>query len=367
LAVVQEVLSALRVVQAFGTEEQEQERYVRRSRDGMRARIHLAFTEGRYGLLVGVTTAFGTAAVLWFGIGHVHAGTLTLGSLLLVMSYLAQLYEPLKTIGRKSATLQGHLASLERAFSLLNEMPDVIESPNARPLTRVSGAVSYRSVAFEYRKNDPVLHDVSFAVPAGARVGIVGRTGAGKTTLMMLLARFCDPTAGCIELDGVDLREFKLEDLRNQFAIALQEPVLLSTSIAENIGYARPGASLDEICEAAKLAESHQFIADLPDGYETLVGERGMQLSGGERQRISLARAFLKDAPILILDEPTSAVDIETERGILTAAERLMRGRTTFIVAHRLNLNMLKRCDMLLQVESGQVTLGEALAVDGLP
>src|SRR5262249_29350043 len=156
-------------------------------------------------------------------------------------------------------------------------------------------------------------------VPAGARVGVVGRTGVGKTTLMMLLVRFCDPTSGSVELDGIDVREFKVKDLRNQFAIALQEPVLLSTSIAENIGYGRPGASFEEICEAAKLAEAHDFIVALPEGYDTLVGERGMQLSGGERQRISLARAFLKDAPILILDEPTSAVDVQTESRILRA------------------------------------------------
>jgi ATP-binding cassette, subfamily B, bacterial len=197
------------------------------------------------------------------------------------------------------------------------------------------------------------LRNVSFEVDPGTRVGISGTTGAGKTTLMSLLIRFYDPTAGQVLLDGVDLRDFRIADLRNQFAIVLQEPVLFSTSIAENIAYARPGASEEEIVEAAKAANAHEFIMSLPRGYENEVGERGVSLSGGERQRIALARAFLKDAPILILDEPTSSVDTQTEAAIMEAMERLMSGRTTFMIAHR--LATLANCDARLEVEDGRV------------
>ncbi len=208
-------------------------------------------------------------------------------------------------------------------------------------------------MCFHYQAGHPVLQDISFDIPVGTRVGIAGRTGAGKTTLVSLLARFHDVTSGQILLDSVDLRDYALDDLRNQFSIVLQEPVLFSTAVAENIGYARPGASSEEIMRAAKLANAHDFIMGLPDGYQTLVGERGMRLSGGERQRISLARAFLKDAPILILDEPTSAVDARTEASIMDAMERLMRGRTTFMIAHR--LGTLDNCDLRLLLENGRL------------
>ncbi len=353
MSVIQEVLSALRVVKAFGMEEYEQGRYVHRSTDGMRARIRLGLAEGRYSLTIGLITAVGTAAALWFGVRRVWAGALTLGDLILVMAYLGQLYEPLRTIGKKSASLQGYLSSAERAFAVFDHDPDVVERPNARPLMRASGAVSFRNVFFAYEEGHLVLRDISFEVPAGTRVGIAGRTGAGKTTLLSLLTRFYDPSSGQILLDGGDLRDYKLADLRNQFAIVLQEPVLFSTNIAENIAYARPDASEEDIVRAAKLANAHDFIIGLPDGYQTPVGERGMRLSGGERQRISLARAFLKDASILLLDEPTSSVDLKTESVIMEAMERLMQGRTTFIIAHR--LSTLSNCDLRLELENGRL------------
>jgi ATP-binding cassette subfamily B protein len=353
LSVVQEVLTAVRVVKAFGQEGREQERFMHRSDEGMRARIRLVFAEGGLGLLLGLTTAVGTAAVLFIGVRNVQSGTLTLGELVLVMSYLSQLYGPLKTISKKVASLQSHLASAERAFALLDEVPDVFDRPNARPLARSEGAVTLRDVSFTYDGEYPVLQDISFDIPAGMRVAIAGETGAGKTTLMNLITRFYDPAAGQILLDGFDLRDYKLADLRNQFAIVLQEPVLFSTSIAENIAYTQPSANEKEIVEAAKAANAHEFIVGLPDGYDTLVGERGMRLSGGERQRIALARAFLKDAPILILDEPTSSVDMKTETEIMEAMERLMCVRTTFMIAHR--LTTLENCDLLLVLEKGQL------------
>lgn len=353
LSVVQEVLGSLRVVQAFGQETREGERFVRRSGQSVQNRIHVAFIEGGFTLLIALITAAGTATVLFIGVRHVRSGVITLGDLLLVMGYLASLYAPLKQLSKSKATLQGWLASAERAFSLLDEVPDVIERPQALALARASGAVGFDDVSFAYRENHPVLRSVSFEVDPGTRVGISGRTGAGKTTLMSLLTRFYDPTAGQILLDGVDVRDYRIGDLRNQFAIVLQEPVLFSTSIAENIAYASPGASEEEIVKAAKAANAHEFIVALPLGYESRVGERGMSLSGGERQRIALARAFLKDAPILILDEPTSSVDMETEAAIIEAMERLMRGRTTFMIAHR--LGTLANCDARLEIEDGRV------------
>jgi ATP-binding cassette, subfamily B, bacterial len=353
MSVVQEVLSAVRVVKAFGQEDREQGRFVQHSNHRLSEQIRLTFFQGGFDTVVGLTTAVGAATTLFVGALHVRNGALTLGELLVVMAYLAQLYEPLKTLSKKVTELQSGLASAERAFSLLDELPEVIERPNARPLARASGAVSFRGVSFSYEKDLPVLQGITFEVAPGSRVGIAGPTGAGKTTLVCLLMRFYDPTNGLILLDGTDLREYKLADLRNQFAMVLQDPVLFSATIAENIAYARPGATQQEIEEAAKAANAHEFILSLPQGYQTLVGERGMRLSGGERQRISLARAFLKDASILILDEPTSAVDLRTEAAILEAMERLMHGRTTITIAHR--LSTLENCDLRLEIERGQL------------
>jgi ATP-binding cassette, subfamily B, bacterial len=353
-SVVQEALSALRVVKAFGQEEREQERFVRHSSESFLARVRAAWAEGGFGLLIGITTAAGTAGVLFLGVRHVQTGSLTLGDLLLVMSYLTQLFGPLATLSDMTANAQRSFASAERAFALLDEEPDVIETKNALPLlSSARGSITFRDVCFAYNGDYPVLSDISFAIKPGTRVGIMGMTGGGKSTLVSLLTRFHDPTRGQILLDGVDLRDYKLPDLRNQFGIVLQESILFSTSIGENIAYARPGVSQHEIVEAAKAANAHEFITGLPDGYDTMVGERGMQLSGGQRQRIALARAFLKNAPILILDEPTSSIDIKTEREIIQVMERLSVGRTVFIIAHR--LSTLKHCDLVLGIEQGRV------------
>ena len=369
LQVVQEVLGAFRVVKAFGREDQEQTRFLGHSQLGLRARVRLAMAEGIFGLLVNMTTAVGTAVVLFIGIRNVQSGVLTLGELLMVLAYLAQLYAPLRTISRQVANLQASLASAERAFDLLDEVPDVVDLPGARPIRHSAGEIEFRDVSFGYGTNNPVLRNVSFSICAGTRLGIEGRTGAGKTTMVSLVARFYDPSAGQIFLDGVDLRDYKLADLRSQLAIVLQEPVLFSTTIAENIGYGRPGAAHQQIIEAARSANVNEFIAGLADGYDTLVGERGMRLSGGERQRIALARAFLKDAPILVLDEPTSSVDMMTETGIMEAMERLMAGRTTLMIAHR--MSTLEICDARIELEhgsiissAGKVDVGGALAGD---
>jgi ATP-binding cassette subfamily B protein len=353
LGVLQDVLTSMRVVKAFGKERDEHARYIARSDRTVRARVRLSFTEAAFGLAVNTAIAIGTAAVLFVGVRHVQTGVLTVGELLIVMAYLSQLYGPLETISQKVGDLQSSLASAERAFELLDEIPDVVEKPHARRLVRARGAIEFRDVSFGYNGQVSVLRDISFGITPGTRLGIVGQTGAGKTTLVSLITRFYDPMAGAILLDGVDLRDYKLVDLRNQFGIVLQEPVLFSTSIAENIAYARPGAGSRNIIAAAEAANAHEFISELPDGYYTVVGERGMRLSGGERQRIALARAFLKDAPILILDEPTSSVDTKTETAIMEASERLMQGRTSLMIAHR--LSTLENCDARFEIEYGRL------------
>ena len=353
LSVVQESLEALRVVKAFGREDDQRDRFAERSAASVRAKVRLSFVEGRFGIVVGAAIGLGMATVLFLGTRRVLAGAITLGELTLVMGYLQQLYDPLKTASKKVGSLQSSLASADRVYSLLDEAPDFVDPPDALPLRRAAGAVSFRNVSFAYEQGHRVLEDVSFEAPRGTRLGIAGTTGAGKTTLVSLLTRFYDPSGGQILLDGVDLRRYRLADVRNQFAIVLQEPVLFSTSIAENIAYALPGADYVDVVAAAKAASAHEFISALPDGYDTPVGERGVRLSGGERQRIALARAFLKDAPILILDEPTSSVDARTENEILGAMERLMSGRTAIMIAHR--ASTLEICDARLELELGRV------------
>jgi ATP-binding cassette subfamily B protein len=352
-AVLHEVLGALRVVKAFGQEEREGRRYLARSSAGMQARQFLAVAETSFDAAMRIVTASGTAIVLFVGVRHVQSGVLTLGELILVMSYLGQLFGPLNALSNSGARMQESLASVERVFRLLDETPDVIEHPHAVRVARAGGAIAFRDVSFSYDGERSVLRGVSFDISPGSRVALVGRTGAGKTTLVSLLMRFYDPVSGQILLDDVDVREYKLADLREQFGVVLQEPVLFSASIAENISYARPGASQADIVGAAKIASAHEFITALPDGYDTLVGERGMRLSGGERQRVSLARAFLKDAPVVIFDEPTSSVDQKTEAAIVEAVERLMQGRTTLMIAHR--LSTLHYCDTFLRIEDGRV------------
>ena len=348
LTAVQEIFSAIRVVKAFGREEAEQQRFTAESERGADARVRVYVSEEIFNLGVNLLTASGTALVLYIGITRVSSGALTLGSLLLVLAYLSQLYGPLQVISKQSGRMQGKIASAERVMELLDERPAVAEPRRAVPLGRSQGGITMEDVSFAYG-DIPVLQDVSLDVPPGTRVGIAGRTGAGKSTLLNLLLRFYDPTAGCIELDGHDIRTLRLADLRRQFGVVLQEPFLFSSTIGANIAYGRPEATLEAITAAATAAGVHDFVQSLPDGYGTLVGERGMRLSGGERQRISLARAFLKDAPVLLLDEPTSSVDVRTEAEIMEAMDRLMVGRTTFMIAHR--LSTLDRCDLVVQIQ----------------
>jgi ATP-binding cassette subfamily B protein len=279
---------------------------------------------------------------------------MTVGEFLLVMAYMVQLYEPLRAISTKIPELQSTLASLHRAFALLEETPEMEETPPFSKPVRARGEVEFRNVSFHYTAGGRgVLQDISFHVRPGMRVGVVGPSGSGKSTLVNLLTRFYDPTDGSILIDGTDLREYSLAGLRQQFSIVLQEPMLFSTTVAGNIAYADPQASRAQVIAAAKLANAHDFIQTLPQGYDTLLGDGGTGLSGGERQRLAIARAVLKDAPMLILDEPTSAVDLGTEELIVEALDTLMEGRTTFMIAHR--LSTLERCDMVLVLQNGSL------------
>jgi ATP-binding cassette, subfamily B, bacterial len=353
LSVIQEVIGSIRVIKAFGQENREHDRFVRRSIKRMSQQVKLSLQQAIFNVLIGLTIAMGTAGALYLGVRHVRAGSLTIGSLLMIMAYIAQIYQPLQILTGKATELQTWLVSLDRAFVLLDQEPEIAELIGAEKLYSASGDFEFRNVSFAYDESGRGLQNISFRIPAGARVGIVGATGAGKTTLLNLLMRFYDPTSGEVMLDARNIRDYRIADLRKQFAVVLQEPVLFAASIAENIAYGKPDASDDEIVAAATAASSHEFISNLPEAYETQVGERGSRLSGGERQRISLARAFLRNSPILILDEPTSSVDVHTESAILEATERLMTGRTTFMIAHR--LGTLKTCDMILVMEQGQL------------
>ncbi len=355
LWIVQEIFSAFRVVKAFGMERSEEERFQIQSETALRARLKVSRSEGVYSLLLNMATAVGTASILVIGGLRVGDGRITLGALLLVLSYLGQLFGPLQTISKLPVKLQSQIVSADRAIELLDERPEVQDRIDGISVDRVHGDFTLRDVSFTYEPGLPVLSEVNLEIPSGTKVGVIGRTGAGKSTLASLLIRFYDVGGGAILLDGIDVREYRLSDLRKQFTMVLQDPFLFSTSIGENIAFGRPSASSEEIEVAARAAGIHDFVAQLPDGYETVVGERGMRLSGGERQRISLARAFLKDSPILLLDEPTSSVDVQTEEAIMDSMERLMAGRTTFMIAHR--LSTISSCDMVVEIEDGRLSV----------
>jgi len=354
MLVLHEALSCLRAVKAFGQEAYEDELFRRKSRQRMAEQVRLASIQAGFHVLIGFCVAIAAAVALVMGVTEVRQQTMTVGEFLLVMAYMAQLYEPLRTISTKVPELQSSMASLHRAFALLEETPELEDKPMAAKRLRTRGEVEFRNVSFQYTAGGrSVLNNISFHVRPGMRVGVVGPSGSGKSTLVNLLTRFYDPTDGSILIDGTDLREYNLTDLRQQFSIVLQEPMLFSTTVAGNIAYADPQASRAEVVRASKLANAHEFIERLPQGYDTPVGEGAAALSGGERQRLAIARAFLKSTPLLILDEPTSAVDLRTEQLIMEALDKLMAGRTAFMIAHR--LSTLERCDAVLVLQNGSL------------
>jgi ATP-binding cassette, subfamily B, bacterial len=353
LSIVNESMAMLRVIVPFGRERYEHRRFREQGQTAARERVQLTVRQTLFHLVVTTCTALGTGLVFYFGFRERFNGNLTTGELVVLLSYVAAVYAPLEQISTTIGGLNQQLVQLKASFDLLDMEPEVKEAPDAVDLGHARGEVELDGVQFAYSGRVPVLRDISLHVPAGSRVAIVGPTGAGKTTLLGLLVRFYDPQQGRVLIDGIDVRRLTLASLRSQIALVLQEPLLFSGSVAANIGYGRLGASMDEVIAAAKAANAHDFVSRLPHGYETVLGERGTGLSGGERQRISVARAFLKDAPILVLDEPTSSIDSKTEAVILDALDRLAVGRTTFTIAHR--LSTIRDADTIVVLDHGAI------------
>jgi ATP-binding cassette subfamily B protein/subfamily B ATP-binding cassette protein MsbA len=364
---LQQVLSGVPVVQAFAQELREQRRFEELTGAALRAQRRSLLVSGLCNLASGLAAALGTGTVLWVGAREVLEARLSLGELLVFLAYLTALQGHLKVFTAVYATLQETGASVDRVLEMLHADLEVVDRPGAADLPPAAGHVRVEGVTFGYERGRPVLHGVSLEALPGQTVAIVGATGAGKTTLVSLVPRFFDPWTGRVLVDGHDVRDVRLKSLRDQVGIVLQEPFLFPVSIAENIAYSRPGATRPEIEAAARAANAHAFIERLPHGYDTVIGQRGATLSGGERQRLSIARALLKNAPILILDEPTSALDAETERLLLEALKRLMKGRTTLLIAHR--LSTVRAADRIVVLEGGQIvesgTHDELLAQEG--
>jgi ATP-binding cassette, subfamily B, bacterial len=353
MSITHEAMALIRIVVAYSRESYEHARFRRQSVETIRQRIWLTVRQTLYSLSIEGTTAFGRALILGFGGYRVLQGDLTVGSLLVVMSYVEAIYSPLQAISGTAGYLVEAIAGLKMGLHMLDTDPEVKEAPDAAEIGRAHGDIRFDHVDFNYRGRTETLVDISFEAGAGQVIGIVGLTGAGKSTLVSLIPRFYDPSGGQICIDDIDIRTLTLQSLRAQIALVLQEPLLFSGSIIDNIRYGNLEASDADVVEAAKAANAHDFIVRLPEGYETHLGERGPQLSGGERQRIAVARAFIKDAPILILDEPTSAIDSKTEAVILDALERLMEGRTTVMIAHR--LSTIRNADIILVLDQGRL------------
>jgi ATP-binding cassette subfamily B protein/subfamily B ATP-binding cassette protein MsbA len=351
--VLERTLSAIPVVQAFGREPACDRAFARATGAAVDAALATTLVGLKFKILTGLGTACGTAAIVWVGAASVLEGRLTVGGLLVFLAYLTALYAPLEALTYGSSTTQAAAGSARRVLDVLDTRREVDDRPDALRIERLTGYVRIEQVTFGYEPERPILEDVSLDLRPGETVAIVGPTGAGKSTLVSLVPRFYDPWRGRITIDGTDLRDIQLKSLRSQISVVLQEAFLFPISIAENIAYGNPHVSRREIEAAARAANAHDFIERLPKGYDTVLGERGATLSGGERQRISIARAFLKDAPILILDEPTSAVDAATEAALLDAMNRLMRGRATIIIAHR--MSTVARASRIVVLDHGRI------------
>jgi ATP-binding cassette subfamily B protein/subfamily B ATP-binding cassette protein MsbA len=353
LAQAQEGLSAVRMVHAFGREEWEVRQFHLQAQQSLHANLRLTLTNVNSALVISTLMVIGTAAMYYLGTLHVLAGTLTLGSLLVFSAYLLMLYQPLESLTYTAWAMEGATAGARRCFEVLDREDDVIDAPEAREISLTTGAIGFQNVSFGYATNRPVLHDIDLSIAPNQIVALVGGTGAGKSTLLSLVPRFYDPNQGSVTLDGCDLRQITKKSLRATIAVVLQDTLLFSTTIRENIAYGRPDATDAEIREAAHRAQADEFISRLPAGYDSPVGERGGHLSVGQRQRIGIARAFLKNAPILLLDEPTSALDPTTEAAIMETIKDLMHGRTTLIVTHR--LATIHGVDRIVVLENGRI------------
>jgi ATP-binding cassette, subfamily B, bacterial len=353
LAQAQEGLSSIRMVHAFGREDFEVRQFHQQARQSLQANLRLTLTNVNSALVISTLMVVGTAAMYYVGTLHVLAGTLSLGSLLVFSAYLLMLYQPLESLTYTTWAMEGATAGAKRCFEVLDRQDDVVDFPGAVAIGDTKGALQFKNVSFGYSPDRVVLHDVDLVISPNQIVGLVGGTGAGKSTLMSLVPRFYDPTSGSVALDRRDLREITKKSLRAQIAIVLQDTLLFSTTVRENIAYGRPNATEEEIVEAARRAQADDFIRQLPNSYASLVGERGGHLSVGQRQRIGIARAFLKNAPILLLDEPTSALDPATESAIMETIKELMRGRTTLIATHR--LATIHGLDQIIVLDHGRI------------
>lgn len=349
---VQRNLVAIRVVQAFSKEEEEHRRFVAGSRASLRSALRLYTVQTAYGAGTGIAVAIGTATVLWVGTHHVWQGTLSVGEMVVFVSYLASLYAPINQIVQTYAMVRSAQAGVRRVFDILDQPNSLPDGPEPLPAP-VRGEVRWKDVHFEYEPDRPILRGVNLTARAGEMIAIVGATGAGKSTMVSLVPRFHDVARGAVEVDGHDVRRLRLADLRRHVSMVLQPPIVFPVSVHENIAYGRPGATRTEVEQAARLAQADDFIRRLARGYDTVIGEQGATLSEGERQRLTIARAILRDAPILILDEPTSSVDATTEAAIMRALEQLTRGRTTFVIAHR--LSTVRRADRVVVLRDGRI------------
>ena len=368
VAVVQQGLESMRVVKAFGRQDLEQEELSEVSHATVDAALKARRVKSMLSPVVTVTVALCTAFVLWRGASLILIGTMTAGALTVFLSYLNKFFKPVQDLAKMTNAIAQAAVGVERIQAILETDTIIPEHPDAREPGATRGEIAFDHVAFGYNQDEPVLKDVSFTITQGQLVGIVGTTGGGKSTVVSLIPRFYDPTSGCVRIDGVDIRQYKLHPLRDQIGFVLQDTVLFRGTIRDNIAYGRPGATQKEIEEAAKLANADEFISRMPHGYDTMVGERGLTLSGGQRQRIGIARAVIRNTPILILDEPTAALDTESERLVIEALERLMKGRTVITIAHR--LSTIRDANKIIVLSGGVVaeqgTHQELIALGGV-
>ena len=355
-SLVQQNIAALPLVQSYTREEHEAERFNTHTEQAQVRRLRQHGWEVAYWFAITAVFGSGAAGILWLGANQVIRGEATVGELLIFLTYLGQFYEPLNQLSHVGATVANASVGAQRVFEILDTPEEVKDVPDAQPVVRsaLRGELAFNAVTFRYADDREILRGINFTLAPGQSAALIGPSGVGKTTLLNLVPRFFDPTGGTIFLDGADLRSLRVRDVRSQIAIVLQEPILLPTSIAENIAYGRPGATRAEIEAAAKAANAHAYIEKLPQQYDTIVGDGAARLSVGERQRLNLARAFLKDAPILLLDEPTSALDAESEALVVESLKRLMHGRTTLIVAHR--LSTIRDLDKIVVLAEGRVS-----------